>query len=762
MLDALNRNDKALGASGTDVVGKIHNQDDHIESLKGFEAAFIYDRMRRSDTQVRKIITAIANPIKSAEWAIEPASDETKDIEVAARITQILFKDIQWTKFLNEALTLIPHGHSVFEVVHQNNEDKEIGQYTGLAQLGFRRQPTLTEWTHDPITGKLLSVKQESTSDIQVEIDLPVEFLLMFFSEQEGDNIGFPLLRNVYGPYKRKLLAMELQFIGIERFAIPTPILKVPKNVTPEDEEYIQAIEVLRNFTSAEDSYITYPEGWELELFSNSFDPEKLLSVIKNEDENMAGAILASFLELGTGGNTGAYALSADLSDFFFSGLTYYANIIKDTINRELIPQLLNLNYGEGTVTPPKLIFSGITDNAGKELMEVLTGFTNAGVITNDEPLEDHVRRLYNLPKKVEGEIIDNGETQGEGNGSNNNNAIDNSNDDVSKDNSTLELSEHLGHTHKGTGPSIQRGQKHYHDLLDASGETTGRTTTDTDTKGHNHNELSPAKETKELKEPKENPKALIEKHQLIITDVIRRHRESISDKYIADVLRKYKTLGDKSKQLATKDIKVGGTAQFKKELKGVLTSAARASLDMVNKEVPGFEDTKLSEDTAKILKEFDVESFKFNEFSKLPRRVQLIISSQADLLTAKEASDVTDVVAFQFGSSEGSTNDIAVLKSDMKDAASTSTNSGTRDTAGANAAATIINESRNTFLLAPEVQASIASYTFVNSDPKTDICKTLADTSYTTTDQSLVKHQPPLHQNCKSYLRANLKNVDQ
>ncbi|MCP3684552.1 MAG: DUF935 family protein [bacterium] len=767
MGEILKRHDKPLGASGTDVVGKVHNADDHIEVLQGYQAAQIYDKMRRSEPQVRKILNAIINPIRSATWAVEPVSEEPKDLEAAALIEQILFKDLNFTKFLNEALTMVPHGYSAFEVVHQNKESKEHGQYTGLAQLGFRRQSTITEWCHDRTTGELLWIKQESDYDIQVNAEIPADFLLLFFSEQEGDNIGFPLLRNVYGPYKRKLLATELQYIGIERFAIPTPILKVPKNIKQTDAEYAEAVEVLKGFTSAENSYITYPEGWELELQNNNFDATKLVAVLKNEDEQMASAILASFLELGTGGNTGAYALSADLSDFFFAGLVYYANIIRDTLNHVLIPQLIALNFGDAEIMNPEVSYSGITDNAGKELMEVITGLTGAGVVSQDEQLEDHVRKVFNLPKKAEGEMLENQETQEESNdGSTDlrNDSDDNAGDDNTfNDGRALKFADDLGHHHKGTGPNIERGQNHYHDLLDKDGNVTGRTALAKSGPNHVH-VIDPSTKTgkpiknKEIKESKENPKKLIESEEILMAEVIRRHLKTISDKYIADILRNYKNLPENQKLRATENVKIGGVAKFKKELSAEMTSAARQSLDMAKAEVPDKRNVKLSENTDALLKEFGMDTFKFNDFKSLPKRVQILIASQAGLLTDKEAQSVADSVAFQFNSSEASTNDIEVLKKDLKDAADANINSGAKDTAAANAAATIVNETRNTFLLDPEVQESLASYTFVNNNPKTQICTTLAGTTFGVEDTELVRHQPPLHHNCKSYIRANLK----
>jgi hypothetical protein len=761
------RHDSALGASGTDVVGKIHNAEDTIEALTGPEAAIIYDKMRRTDTQVRKVLGAINNPIKSATWAFEPLSEEQVDVDAAVLADQILFKDINWTKFLNEALTMVGYGYSPFEVVHENKVSRDIGPYTGLAQLGYRRQATITEWNHNRITGALESVKQVSSTDIEIDVIIPAEFLLIFYNDQEGDGIGHPLLRNLYGPYKRKLLALELQYIGIERFAIPTPILKVPKNIKQSDAEYKDAVEVLQGFTSAQDSFITYPEGWELELHSNVFDPTKIGQVIKAEDENMASAVLASFLELGTGGNTGAYSLSTDLSDFFFAGLTYIADIIKDTINKTLIPQLMKLNYGEDFENFPKITYSGITDNAGLELMQVISGLTTSGIISRDEQLEDHVRKLFKLPVKIEGEIIDNQETDGGGDGDgpsdNSDSNIDSTDDnDSSNGEPTTQLSE-LGHYHEGTGPSIKRGQKHYHDKLDAKGNVVGRVTAEKDTPDHKHiidanNMTGKKKEVKALSEPSNNPKKLIEQNSIAVADVIRRNLKNISDKYIADILKNYKDLPTNSKLRAPKNVKLGGLAIFKKELMGALTTAARESLDLAKADVPGHDNVKLSEDKEVLLKKYNMKSFKFNDFTSLPKSIQILIAYQAGLITEAQAGDVADTVAFQYGSSIPSTNDIDVLKADMKEAASDSINSGAKETAAANTSATVINETRNTFLFSAEVEQSIASYTFFNDDPKTDICQALNGTTYNTEDGDIIRYQPPLHHNCKSYIRANLK----
>ena len=88
--------------------------------------------------------------------------------------------------------------------------------------------------------------------------------------------------------------------------------------------EFDNFVNVLENYTTHQKSYLIKPEGWGLELQTNTYDPQKVEASIENEDKRMVKAFLANFLELGMSG-TGAYALSNDLSDFFLSGIEYIA-----------------------------------------------------------------------------------------------------------------------------------------------------------------------------------------------------------------------------------------------------------------------------------------------------------------------------------------------------------------------------------------------------------------------------------------------------
>lgn len=704
-------NNKEKGNSGTSISAQEY-QNEYLSELRGTEQHDIYNRMRRSDPQVRKVLAAITNPIKSATWSVPAVSDEPQDIEAAALLERIFFQDMDYDHKLGEILTFLPHGFSLFEVIHENKSSAEFGDYTGLANLAFRNQTSITEWKVDRVTSKLTEVHQENDGDATVDVWLPVENLLMFFNEREGDDNGFPILRPLYGPYKRKLLTETLKMIGIERSAIPTPTLKVPEDIKTDDEEYKQAVNLLQNFTSAENSFITYPAGWELDLHQNSgFDPMKLEDSIKREDEKMVGAILATFLELGTGGNSGAFALGENLERFFAQVIASFAKAIANTINTKLIPNLIELNYGDTLEVMPKITFTGITDKVGKEFMEIVTGYTSAGVVQIDEPLEDYVRRVHNLPKKAEGEMLENQEAENGGN-----NPPNNSDD-----------------------PSTGTDDNENDDELDQS-------------------ESQTAQLSEEIKftEPK-NPRSLINVSSSEVSDLMRTNLQFIGEKLVKDVMRKYKSLPESGKLRAIDNIKLGGKATYKRQLKGALTTTSTKALDQVRKEVPEASDVKLknNEEFFKLLDNYGTIKFQDKEFSNLPAHVRKLIQLQSTRIVDRQAAELEDRVAFTFMQSEQSTDSAATIEKDISNAAQEYVNSPTVDTAATNVSSTLVNQSRNEFFFDDEVLESIYAFRFTNFDPKSAICTKLAGSVFATNDTEFLQYSPPLHHNCKSFLSA-------
>lgn len=390
-----------VGSSGTDIYAGYFTEE-YLQALRGTEAAKVWDKMRRSDGKVKMNLSAVKNPLRSATWEVLPANDSDQAKLQAEFVSHVLFNDMAktWQQTLTEILTMIDFGYSVFEETHKVVfGHKKFGSYNGLQSLGFRAQKTIETWELDPNTGALAGVKQWVTGDLERRVLIPGEFLVVFTMDKEGDNFeGVSMLRPCYGPWLRKQTNQKLNAIGIEKFAVPTPVLKVPANKF-DTKEYDNAVAALEAYTSHQSNYITLPVGWEIDFAKSDFDPAKVQTSIDAENKEITFAFLANFLELGMSGGGGSYALGNDLSDFFLGGIEYIAQNICETLNRKTIKRLVDMKFGPQEEYP-KLQASGIADKAGKEFSEILNALAQSKYLTPDDPLEEHLRKRLGLPKK--------------------------------------------------------------------------------------------------------------------------------------------------------------------------------------------------------------------------------------------------------------------------------------------------------------------------------------------------------------------------
>lgn len=390
-----------VGSTGTESYSGYPSEE-YLAEMKGTRRAKLFDKMRRSDTTVTMLLASVYNLILSAVWDVQPGDDSEEAKQDAELIKHIYFHDMINTfgQFLVEALSSAAFGHAVFERTHKTVVGHpKFGAYIGLKNLGWRNPKTIERFNLDKESNLLKSITQIANGDLDKYVDIDAKWLTVISIMREGSNYeGISMLRSLYGSFTRKKTYMKLNAIGIEKFAIPTPTAEVP-DMDLNNEQYTNLIDVLENFVSHESQYITYPVGWKVTLVSNTFDPEKVEKSVDAEDRRMAQAFLANFLNLGQGGSGGSYALSNDLSDFFMAGLEFYANLLVEDQNRIVIPEIINMNRPGRTVYP-KIIHSGISDKAGKELAEMLTSFATSQYIIPDDATEDFLRKKMNLPKK--------------------------------------------------------------------------------------------------------------------------------------------------------------------------------------------------------------------------------------------------------------------------------------------------------------------------------------------------------------------------
>lgn len=392
-----------IGVSGTKSYGG-YPAEEYLDALKGKKRADVFDKMIRSDTQIKMCTSAVKNTIKSAKWNIKPYDDSDKAVMIADFTSKCLFEYIPWNQFIVESLTSIEYGNAVFEITHALKKIPEYGTVYTIGSLGWRSPRTIERWNIE--NDCLESIDQYSYGDLSRAVRIPAEFLLVISIDRVGANYeGISMIRSCYGNFFRKDNYLKINGIGIERFAIPTPIAKIESGVQG-DASYDQLAYVLEAYSAHENNFLIVNKEVDLDFSNSSYDPSKVEASIDAEDRRMVKAFIANFLELGMGQSGGAFALSNDLSDFFLNGIEHIAHLIEEQVNTVIIPNLIKINFGE-QAGYPKLTHTGISDKAGKELAEVLQILTGAKIIIPDDNLEVDVRKRYGLPDaSMEGQRI--------------------------------------------------------------------------------------------------------------------------------------------------------------------------------------------------------------------------------------------------------------------------------------------------------------------------------------------------------------------
>jgi hypothetical protein len=707
-----------VGSSGTSLAGGSFGEEELLD-LQGPKAAEIYEKMKRRESQVSMLLNAIKNPIISANWSFH-IEDEADPIQ------QKMKELCEWNfehglidgmgQHLREALSLIDKGFVVFECVHGVGKVPELDgqQVTYYKKFGFRKQSTIHKWQLEKKTGKLLGVVQTATGDVPEDtyVTIPGEFLLVISNQREGDNYeGISALRAMYGAYSRKDLYLKLTAVGSERFAIGTVIGTTPKSKTTTAEE--DAFEAtLAAYSANDSSYIKIPEGWKVEIAKADFDPAKMVSLLNFENEEMARAVVASFLLLGNGGNGGAYSLGSDLSDFFLGGIQSYADLICEAHNSKTIPGLCQLNFGEQPCYP-ELRCTGINDKAGKELAEIVLSLKNSGNLTPDDKLEDFLRKQYKLPE-ADPTTARNTQPQ----------AID-----------------------PATGQPIPTPPS------DPNADPVPPTDPKPPTDKQPVPKDAPADQTKlaEIVQDKvvlgESYKAQFNASKEGMKAIMQQHLRLMADDLKAQLARAWNAAGEATKDSIVKGVSVrpGLLNAYKKDLRNKLAEIATAAIGQARKEVPS------------------ASRVKFFDYDKLNPLVKRSIEAQLYTLATTQSADIEKLVLFQWGSSASSRTELAGILQDVEEKAAAvidglQAGGMSIDVAAGDATAWVTQNSRNSFFFEPEVLDTLESFTFTNEDPVSEICQNLNGQTFLVSDPAAEAYYPPLHHNCKSRLVPNEK----
>jgi hypothetical protein len=241
--------------------------------------------------------------------------------------------------------------------------------------------------------GGLESIEQWGHLETSGPNKIDVSRLVAYVYEREGGNwAGTSLLRPAWKNWVLKDRLLRVSTMTIERNGLGIPIYEAG----PDESDLSAGTTMAQNMRAGETAGGATPNGAKMRLAAPEGTLPDALPVIRYHDEQIARAVLAHFLNLGT--QTGSWALGSTFADFFTLSLQALAQQVADTATQHVVEDQVDWIWG--TEEPaPRIGFQeiGSQQQATAAAINLLTA---AGVILPDKSLEEAVRQQLGLPPK--------------------------------------------------------------------------------------------------------------------------------------------------------------------------------------------------------------------------------------------------------------------------------------------------------------------------------------------------------------------------
>lgn len=376
-------------------------------------APWVYDRMRRQDSQVGSTLRAVTSPIIRTQTRVDGTGcrDEVTEFIASNLGLPIVGADaaedhqaplrgrdrFSWTDHTRLALLMLPFGHSYFEQVYRYDEDTKKFRLRKLAprlaksisRVNVARDGgliSIQQWDNGIASGSISAGGFSGAPGAPINVSRLVAYVL----EREGGNwLGQSLLRTCYKNWLLKDRALRTWSTSIDRNGVGVPIYTGAPNEISLDAGQ----ELATTVRAGDNAGGAIPQGAKLELLGVTGSLPDIDAFVRYQDEQITRSALGHFLNLGTqqGGQVGSYNLGTVLADTFHLGLEAVNDERLGTANAHIVEDLVDINFGS-TEPAPRLV----CDPIGTTQTELDRLRERAG-LTSDADLVRFLRTIPNL-----------------------------------------------------------------------------------------------------------------------------------------------------------------------------------------------------------------------------------------------------------------------------------------------------------------------------------------------------------------------------
>lgn len=407
---------RTKGISGTQLSGGVITGKENNTSLTGLNWINEAEEMLRTDPIVRRSWYMLKQTLLSATWRFEAGIENDPVAEELARFMNEAFgfdgystqMSISFEDQLSYLLEFIPIGYRYAEEIYRVGLCSKGKTRIFLDHYADREPSSHSKWLSRD-NQRLDGVMQNVVGFSYTPEPIPANKLLLLTLNKTGSNFeGVGMLRPVWWYWRQKQRVSNLMCIGVDRWAIPTPVVKVDRSVAEQmgltdgdiDSMIDDAEAQAQAFISTEQSYLVQNGAVSFDTFSAqpNLYASAPIDIIKLCDAQISSAFQAQFADLGNT-ETGARSVGEIHLSVFRRSAINLCDIITSAINgvdrrgAGTVGRLIRWNFG--SVDPsklPKLTHTGLDTDDLAESINSLPQLVTAGLLTPDDELERAIR----------------------------------------------------------------------------------------------------------------------------------------------------------------------------------------------------------------------------------------------------------------------------------------------------------------------------------------------------------------------------------
>lgn len=404
-----------LGVPGRNTYTGEIRADEFLPELRGKKAIKAYRTMRDNDAVIGAVMYTVEQTLRDVKIKVKPA-DDSEEAQKEADFLQTVLDDMEHSldDHISEALSSLTYGFAWFETVYKvrggdvrspKKKSKFDDGRIGIRKIAIRAPWTVEKFIVDQSNGEVLGLQQEVGFG-KPPATIPIEKSVYYRTTSlNGDPSGRSVLRNAYSSYTFLNKIQSFEAIAIERELHGVPVGRMPaeylsQDATDDQKNLRQQFEkVLKDLKNNEQGYVLLPSDlyvdadgkptaqrlMDVELITaNGSRAIDIDPVVRRYQHDIARSLIAEFLMLG-GGSTGSYALSKSKTDIFLRSLESYINTIVDTLNKQLVKRLWELN-GLDEALMPCLVAGDVAPHDLKEIAAFLRNLNGAKIDVSNQP----------------------------------------------------------------------------------------------------------------------------------------------------------------------------------------------------------------------------------------------------------------------------------------------------------------------------------------------------------------------------------------